>query len=96
MGLRDLNKLNLLLALVVLLFMAALFAGLYPHCFNSKFNPVDLLKGGKGMNGTNYLTRSLLVVQFSLSVSVLIAGIVFYTECAIKRNWGLDTTNKIF
>jgi len=88
-GLSDLNKLNLLLALIVLLFVAALLAGIYPALFNSKFNPIELLKGRKGIIGTNYLTRSLLVIQFSLSVIVFIAGIAFTQNAAYQKNISL-------
>jgi len=85
----DLNKLNLLLALVVLLFIAAILAGIYPALFNSKFTPIDLLKGIKGIKGTTYLTRSLLVVQFSLSIIVFIAGIVFTQNIDYQKELGL-------
>ena len=88
-GLHDLNKLNLLLALIVLLFIAAIVAGIYPAFFNSKFNPIELLRGRKGIKGTNNLTRSLLVVQFTLSVIVFIAGIVFTQNAAYQRKLGL-------
>src|SRR5688572_4392651 len=88
-GLSDLNKLNLILALVVLLFIAAILAGIYPALSNSKFNPIELLKGRRGIRGTNYLTRSLLVVQFSLSVIVFIAGIVFTQNACYQKELGL-------
>jgi putative ABC transport system permease protein len=88
-GLNDLNKLNLLLALVVLLFIVAILAGIYPALFNSKFSPNELLKGRKGIKGTNFLTRSLLVVQFSLSIIVLIAGIVFTQNADYQKKLGL-------
>jgi putative ABC transport system permease protein len=88
-GLNDLNKLNLLLALVMLLFIAAILAGIYPALFNSRFNPIELLKGRKEIKGTNYLTRSLLVVQFSLAVTVLIAGIVFTQNATYQKELGL-------
>ncbi|MFZ1807462.1 MAG: ABC transporter permease, partial [Cyclobacteriaceae bacterium] len=94
-GLSDLNKLNLLLALIVLLFIAALLAGIYPALLNSKFNPIELLKGKKGIKGTSYLTRSLLVIQFSLSVIVFIAGIVFTQNAVYQKNMsmGYDKQN---
>lgn len=88
-GLDDLNRVNLLLLLVVLLFIAAIVAGIYPALFNSKFNPIDLLRGIKGIKGTNYLTRSLLVVQFSLSIIVLIAGTVFTQNADYQKTLGL-------
>lgn len=88
-GLNDLNKLNLLLAIVLLLFIASILAGIYPALFNSKFNPIDLFKNRKGIKGTNYLTRSLLVVQFSLSVIVFIAGVVFTQNASYQKKLGL-------
>jgi putative ABC transport system permease protein len=88
-GLNDLNKLNLLLAVVLLLFIASILAGIYPALLNSKFNPIELFRGRKGVKGTNYLTRSLLVVQFSLSVIVLIAGIVFTQNADYQKKLGL-------
>lgn len=84
-GLSDLSKMNLLLALVILLFATAILAGLYPALFNSKFNPIALMKGQKGIKGTNVLTRSLLVIQFSLSVIVLIAGVVFTQNATYQK-----------
>lgn len=84
-GLDDLNKLNLMAALIILLFMAAILAGIYPAVLNSKFKPMELLKGRKEIKGTNFLTRSLLVIQFSLSVIVFIAGIVFTQNAAYQK-----------
>jgi ABC-type antimicrobial peptide transport system permease subunit len=88
-GLSDLNKLNLVLALSVLLFIAAILAGIYPALLNSKFNPIELFKGRKGVQGTTYLTRTLLVIQFSLSVIVLIAGIVFMQNATYQKELSL-------
>jgi putative ABC transport system permease protein len=88
-GLGDLNRLNFLVAMIALLFIAALLAGTYPALFNSKFNPIDLLKGTKGIKGTNYLTRGLLVIQFSLSVVVFVAGIVFTQNAAYQKDISL-------
>jgi ABC-type antimicrobial peptide transport system permease subunit len=76
-GLEDLNSVNLFVTLVVLLFTAALLAGMYPALFSSKFKPTLLLKGDVKVKGTNGLTRTLVAAQFALSVIVLIAGVVF-------------------
>lgn len=85
-GLKELNGINMLIALVILLFLCALLAGLYPALFGSRQSPVFLFRGGKTPGGTNYFTRSLLVVQFSLSVVVLIAGIVFTQNAVYQDN----------
>ena len=76
-GLKELNSMNVVIALMILLFCSALLAGVYPALFGSKQSPLILFKSGKGPGGTNLFTRSLLVVQFSLSIMVLIAGTVF-------------------
>ena len=68
---------NIVIALMILLFCSALLAGLYPALFGSRQSPLLLFRSGKGPGGTNLFTRSLLVVQFSLSIMVLIAGAVF-------------------
>lgn len=96
-GLEDLNGLNLVITLIILLFVTALLAGIYPALFNSKFQPIELLKGGKHIKGTNSFTRVLLVLQFSLSVIVLIAGIVFTLNADYQRhlNFGYDMDNMI-
>ena len=76
-GLEDLNGINMAFALLVLLLISALLAGVYPALNNSKFKPVALLKGATRVKGTNPLTRILLVIQFSLSVIVLVGGVIF-------------------
>lgn len=76
-GLSDLNGLNFFIMLIVLIFISALTAGLYPALFSSKFNPVILLKGSVKYKGTNVFTKTLVGAQFAISVIVLLNGIVF-------------------
>ena len=91
-GLSDLSGINLFIALVSLVFIAALLAGIYPALFNSKFKPVALLKGSVTINGTNALTRVLVSAQFALSIIMLIAGVVFIqnTKFQDKVSFGYD------
>jgi ABC-type antimicrobial peptide transport system permease subunit len=76
-NLKDLSGLNLFIALIMLVFLTALLAGIYPALFSSKFKPTVLLKGTVKIKGTNFLTRTLVALQFALSVIVLIGGVVF-------------------
>ena len=76
-GLEDLNGINLFIALIFLVFISALLAGIYPALSSSKLKPTMLLKGDVKIKGTNALTRMLVASQFALSVIVLIAGVVF-------------------
>jgi putative ABC transport system permease protein len=73
----DLSGLNLVIALMIMVFLAAILAGIYPALYNSKFKPVVLLKGNVKIKGTNALTRILVAVQFALCIILLIAGVVF-------------------
>jgi putative ABC transport system permease protein len=76
-GLKELNSMNIVIALMMILFATALLAGIYPALFGSGMNPVLLFKGTKKAGGTNLFTRTLLVAQFALSIVVLIAGTMF-------------------
>ncbi|MEM9326498.1 MAG: ABC transporter permease [Bacteroidota bacterium] len=74
-GLEDLNGLNLMITVIVLVFVAAVVAGLYPALANSGYQPVTLLKGKVRVKGTNFFTRTLVGLQFAISVVVLVNGI---------------------
>lgn len=76
-GLKDIEGLNFFIALVVMVFVASILAGIYPALISSKFKPTALLKGTVQLKGTNPLTRILVTTQFALSVIVLIGGVVF-------------------
>lgn len=94
-GLSDLNGVNLMITLTIILFVAAILSGAYPALFNSKFQPVVLLKGTLRIKGTNPLTRILLTLQFSLSVIVLVAGLFFTRNAAYQQkvSFGYDKEN---
>lgn len=85
-GLNDLNSLNLVVALIALLVVAVVLAGIYPAMLNSKSRPIVLLKGDKKVNGTNPFTRVLLVLQFALSIIVLIAGTIFTLNADYQKD----------
>jgi putative ABC transport system permease protein len=91
-GLEDMDGLNLAIALIILVFLAALLAGIYPALLSSGFKPALLLKGSVKLQGTNTLTRTLVGMQFALSVIVLIAGVVFIqnTKFQNKIKFGYD------
>lgn len=76
-GLEDLSGSNLLITLLLLVIITTALAGVYPALFSSRLNTISLLKGKVQVKGTNILTRSLVSIQFAISVIVLIGGIVF-------------------
>jgi ABC-type antimicrobial peptide transport system permease subunit len=51
-------------------------------------NAIELLKYGRGSKGTNYFIRGLLVLQFSLSIIVFIAGIACSRNISYQNELG--------
>lgn len=93
--LSEMSGINLMITLLGLIFLASLLAGSYPALFQSGFKPVSLLKGGVKIEGTNTLTRSLVALQFALSVIVLVAGVMFIRNTKFQENikLGYDRDN---
>jgi ABC-type antimicrobial peptide transport system permease subunit len=91
-GLPQLNKVNIVIALLILLFSTSLLAGLYPAIFGSRQSPLSLVKGRSAAGGTNLFSRVLLIFQFSLCVVVLIAGTAFIKNASYQEtlDFGYD------
>ncbi len=88
---------NLLIFLVSLLLLVGIGSGLYPSIFISSFKPVNILKGKARFKSKNRFTKSLLVVQFIISMVLIVDGIVFVknTEYQKSRDWGYNNEQAI-
>ncbi|MEO0339560.1 MAG: FtsX-like permease family protein, partial [Bacteroidota bacterium] len=84
-GFQDLNGLNLIIALILILFGMSAIAGIYPALYNSKQRPVALVKGFVKLKGNNWFTRSLVSLQFAVSIIFLIAGIFFVKNIGFQE-----------
>ena len=62
--------------LVLLIVGISLLSGLYPSVYISGFNPISVLKGKQRINSTTGLVRTLLVVQFGLSMFTVASAIL--------------------
>ncbi len=76
-GLTDLNGLNLFIALIALVFFVSILAGIYPALLSTGFRPISLIKNQAKVKGSSWLSKLLVSFQFTLSIIVLINGIVF-------------------
>jgi putative ABC transport system permease protein len=83
--------------LSLILFTGAL-AGSYPAFYLSSFTPVKVLKGFTGMGKSSLPVRKILVVvQFSLSICMIVCAIVVYLQIQFIKNQplGFDQNNLV-
>jgi putative ABC transport system permease protein len=73
----------LLGALVIL---TGLLAGSYPALVLSGFKPLEVLKSKLKVGGSNFFTRSLVTMQFVVSIGLIIGTVVILQQLSYMRN----------
>lgn len=79
----------LFIALGCLLLLTASLAGGYAAFYVSSFKPIQVLKGSIQLGDGNWLNKSLLVFQFSISLAAVIFALAFYTNSRFQKEYDL-------
>ncbi len=84
----------LIIGVVVLV---AILSGSYPALLLSKFKPMEVLKNKIRLGGSNLFTRSLVTLQFTLSIGLIISTIVILqqTKYMTSKNPGFNKENVV-
>ncbi len=80
---------NFLIFIVGTLAFVSLLAGGYPAFYISKFQPTAILKGTLKFGGTNYFTRTLLTLQFIISLVAIVSSIAFVDNARFQKEFDL-------
>jgi len=85
-----------LIILVAATFFVGVLAGLYPALYLTRFEPVEVLKGGpRSGSGKSVFRRNLVVVQFSISIVLIVGMLTVYKQMRFiqTRSLGYDKEN---
>jgi predicted permease len=87
-------------ALLVIAVFCGLIAGSYPAFYLSSFNPVNILKGIrlKNVGSAAYIRKGLVVLQFSVSVILIISTVLIYQQIihVKSRDLGYQKQDLVF
>ena len=85
-----------------LLFMAifvggTLLSGFYPAIYLSSLKPIQALQGKVSYQGKNYLRQILVVIQFSISLMLMMGTAIIYQQVGLmqQQDLGMDIAQKL-
>jgi putative ABC transport system permease protein len=97
LGLSYLLDARLIILYFVLFLFTGFLAGFYPALVLSRFDPARTLYNRLHFSGKNYLSKSLVVLQFALSTFLIIATITIYKQFnyLTNRDLGYNDENVV-
>lgn len=87
-----------ILSLGAIIVITGILGGSYPAFYLSGFNPVNVLKGKlSAKGGSSYFRKSLVVIQFGLSIFMLISTWIVFDQLQYLRtkDLGFDKENVV-
>lgn len=85
---------RLVIAYIAVFLLTGLLAGFYPALVLSGFNPVQALYNRQRYAGKNYLSKGLVVLQFTLATFFIIATITIYSQFNYLMHFDLGYHDK--
>lgn len=78
---------NIIFLLLGFVFLLAIAAGTYPALLLSKFKPISVLKGSSYTKSRDFfLKKVLVIIQFSISILLIICAAVIYKQLNFIKN----------
>ncbi len=71
--------------LFLLLLLTGFTAGVYPAYYMSSYSPADVFRGSSSFKGAGIFSSMLLTVQFTISMTALVMGIVFTKNSEFQK-----------
>jgi putative ABC transport system permease protein len=85
---------KLIVGYIGLFIITGLLAGFYPALVLSGFNPVQTLYGRQHFSGKNYLSKGMVVFQFTLASILIISTIIIYSQFNYLMKFDLGYNDK--
>ena len=83
-----------LLFLIGLTFIVGIVAGSYPSVVFSGFTAINIFRGRFKVGGKNVFTRLLIVIQFTLSIFLIVSAIIMQRQQSFLTNKDLGYDKK--